>query len=619
MGRILKQKWLSLCLALFIVFSLAGSTALIGYGAEPAKETSQAAGESDIVVLFTNDVHCDIEDNIGYGGLSLYKKQMQAQTPYVSLIDAGDAIQGAPIGTLSDGSYIIDIMNQIGYDFAIPGNHEFDYGMANFLNLSKALNCGYYSCNFLDTRTNELVFEPYKIISYGNTKVAYVGVTTPESFTKSTPAYFQDGNGNYCYSFFEDATGSRLYAQVQKNVDAARKEGADYVILTAHLGTHGVTPAWSSQAVIANTNGIDACIDGHSHEQIIHSLVSNKSGAQVPVVQTGSKLASIGKLTIKPDGSITTELIKEVPPTQSFREYTVQKGDTLQKIAKRELGSYTRWAQIYQCNTDILTDTKALVPGLLLHIPEGSVQTQNGQNVDSDMEFFLSGIKSQYEASLSAVIGFTPYLLTTADANGERAVRKQETNLGNLTADAYRNVLDADVGFSNGGGIRADISPGNITYNDTLSVFPFGNMGCVVEATGAQILDLLEMSYRQYPEESGSFLHVSGLTFTIDSSIPSGVLLDAQGSFAAVDGERRISDVMIQGKAIDPDGTYTVASHNYLLKNGGDGMNMFVNCPILKDEVMSDVDILSTYIQSLGGSVPSDYENPAGQNRITIR
>ena len=269
------------------------------------------AADKDIVVLYTNDVHCGVDDNIGYAGLALYKKEMQRQTPYVTLVDTGDAIQGAPIGTLSDGGYLIDIMNYVGYDFAVPGNHEFDYGMSRFLELAGKLNCGYYSCNFINNATGTPVFAPYRMFTYGDTQVAFVGVTTPESFTKSTPAYFQDSQGNYIYSFCEDESGQKLYNQVQASVDAARTEGADYVILAGHLGENGITQKWSSANVIANTTGIDACIDGHSHETVPSENVKNKNGQNVVLTQTGTKLNHIGKLTISADGSIRTELISD--------------------------------------------------------------------------------------------------------------------------------------------------------------------------------------------------------------------------------------------------------------------------------------------------------------------
>ena len=266
----LKQRFWSLLLTLTMVVSVtAGVTA--------ATEITAQAAAQDIVVLYTNDVHCGVDDNIGYAGLALYKKEMQAQTPYVTLVDAGDAIQGAPIGTLSDGGYIVDIMNYVGYDFAIPGNHEFDYGMPRFLELAGKMKCGYYSCNFMNLATGTPVLAPYKMFTYGDTQVAFVGVSTPESFTKSMPTYFQDANGNYLFGFCEGENGQALYNQVQVTVDAAIAQGADYVIMVGHLGNVGVSGEWSSEAVIKNTTGIDAVIDGHSHETY-DKTYPNKNG-----------------------------------------------------------------------------------------------------------------------------------------------------------------------------------------------------------------------------------------------------------------------------------------------------------------------------------------------------
>ena len=578
------------------------------------------AADKDIVVLYTNDVHCGVDDNIGYAGLALYKKGMQQQTPYVTLVDSGDAIQGAPIGTLSDGGYLIDIMNYVGYDFAVPGNHEFDYGMSRFLELAGNLNCGYYSCNFIDSVTGAPVFAPYKMFTYGATQVAFVGVTTPESFTKSTPAYFQDSQGNYIYSFCEDESGRKLYDQVQASVDAARTAGADYVILAGHLGENGITQKWSSASVIANTTGIDVCIDGHSHETVPSENVKNKNGQNVVLTQTGTKLNHIGKLTISADGSIRAELVSEVPAADLDREYTVQEHDSLSRIAKRELGSYNRWMDIYNSNLDKIKNADVIPAGLNIVIPGKSYINPNGKAADYGTYQFIQSIENQYNETLKTVLGTTPYELTVNDpATGNRIIRNAETNLGDLTADAYRAELGADIGLSNGGGIRSVIKPGNITYNDTLAVFPYGNMGCVIEATGQQIKDALEMASRNCPEESGGFLQVSGLTYTIDTSVKSGVQTDDKGNFTGVSGPYRVTDIRVGGEPIDLNKTYTVASHNYMLKQGGDGMTMFKGCNVIRDEVMVDVDILSSYIRRMGGSVTSEYANPGGQGRITIR
>ncbi len=524
--------------------------------------TCQAAFalDHDVVILHTNDTHCGIEENMGYAGLVWYENQMKEETPYVTLVDAGDAIQGAPVGTLSEGEYLVQIMNKAGYDFAVPGNHEFDYGMEKLLGLSARLDCGYSACNFVNLPSKTQVFAPYRIMEYDDIQVAFVGVATPESITKSTPAYFQDQFGRYRFSFCEDETGEALYSQVQSAVDQARGEGADYVIMVGHLGDNGITEKWSSRSVIANTTGIDAAIDGHSHEVCVEN-VPNENGEMVVLTQTGTKFANIGKLTITTDGQIQASHVSAVTDAEG-------------KPAK-----------------------------------------------DAEMESFINGIKSQYEESLKVVLGRTDVELMDKDPEtGLRAVRKAETNLGDLCADASRYMMGADIGFMNGGGIRAGIEAGDITYEDALSVFPYGNMICMVEISGQKIKDALEMGVKNYPEESGGFIHVSGLTYTVDSSVPSSVVLDEKRNFVSVDGEYRVRDIYVGEEPLDVNRTYTLASHNYWLKSGGDGMSMLMGCPILKDETMVDVDTITSYISEyLGGTVGEEYKDPRGQGRITIK
>ena len=516
--------------------------------------------DHDVVILHTNDTHCGIEENMGYAGLVWYENQMKEETPYVTLVDAGDAIQGAPVGTLSEGEYLVQIMNKAGYDFAVPGNHEFDYGMEKILGLSARLDCGYSACNFVNLPSKTQVFAPYRIMEYDDIQVAFVGVATPESITKSTPAYFQDQFGRYRFSFCEDETGEALYSQVQSAVDQARGEGADYVIMVGHLGDNGITEKWSSRSVIANTTGIDAAIDGHSHEVCVEN-VPNENGEMVVLTQTGTKFANIGKLTITADG------------------------------------------QIQASHVSAVTDA------------EGNPAK------DAEMESFINGIKSQYEESLKVVLGRTDVDLMDKDPEtGQRAVRKAETNLGDLCADASRYMMGADIGFMNGGGIRAGIEAGDITYEDALSVFPYGNMICMAEVSGQKIKDALEMGVKNYPEESGGFIHVSGLTYTVDSSVPSSVVLDEKRNFVSVGGEYRVRDIYVGEEPLDVNRTYTLASHNYWLKSGGDGMSMLMGCPILKDETMVDVDTITSYISEyLGGTVGEEYKYPRGQGRITIK
>ena len=570
MKRICKM-YLSFALILALVFSVLPGGAIV---------FAKTFTHSEIVILYTNDVHNGVsqvkgEDgavtNIGYAGIAAYKDKMEKQygKKFVTLVDAGDAVQGDAIGTLSRGEYLVDIMNQVGYDIFVPGNHEFDYGMDRMQELMKKLDAKVISSNFTDLRTNKLVYEPYTMMTYGTgpnkTKVAFVGVTTPEAFTKSTPAYFQDEKGKFIYGFKEGKDGQELYDAVQKAVTDAKKNGADYVIGIGHLGIDEQSSPWRSIDVIKNTTGIDAFIDGHSHSTIESEIVQNKDGKDVVLTQTGSKLGSLGRLIINQDGSITTKLIKG---------YTKQDAKTLS---------------------------------------------------------FIEEIQKSFADDLAKVVGKTDVALTVNDpATNKRMVRNRETNLGDLCADAYRYVLGngktgkesgpADIAFVNGGGIRANINEGDITFGEVIAVHPFNNVGCVVEATGQEILDTLEMASQSAPGESGGFLQVSGLTYTIDTSIPSSVELDDKKNFVKVTGEYRVKDVMVGGKPLDLKKTYTLASHNYMLLDGGDGINMFRDNKVVVQPVVLDNQVLITYIQDyLNGVVGEEYSNPYGQGRIQIK
>lgn len=553
-------------------------------GLLPGNTIAFAAGKkvnhSDIVILYTNDVHNGVDQvksqdgtvtNIGYAGVAAYKDKMEKEygKDYVTLVDAGDAVQGDAIGTLSKGQYLVDIMNQVGYDIFVPGNHEFDYGMDRMLELMKNLKAKVISSNFTDLRTNKLVYEPYTMVTYGKgnskTKVAFVGITTPESFTKSTPAYFQDDKGKFIYGFKEGNNGKELYKAVQSAVNDAKKNGANYVIAIGHLGIDKQSSPWRSIDVIENTTGIDAFIDGHSHSTVVGDVVKNKDGKDVVLTQTGTKLGTLGRLVISgKDGSITTSLIKG---------YSKQ---------------------------DAATAT------------------------------FVADIEKSFADDLAAKIGKSEVVLTVNDPEtNKRMVRSRETNLGDLCADAYRYVLGngktgaesgpADIAFVNGGGIRANIDAGDMTFGEVIAVHPFNNVGCVVKATGQEILDALEMASRLAPNESGGFLQVSGLTYTIDTSVESTVVVDEKGNFVKVAGAYRVKDVKVGEEALDLKKTYTLASHNYMLLDGGDGINMFRDNEVVVQPVLLDNQVLITYIQKhLNGVVGEKYSNPYGQGRIKI-
>ena len=529
------------------------------------KNTTISAPEK-IIILHTNDVHCQIDQkknkdeivtNIGYAGVLAYKKEMENLHGInnVTLVDAGDAIQGGPIGTLSKGEYIVDIMNYVGYDVACPGNHEFDYGMENLLKLStETSKANYICCNFRDLEGNPIL-SPYTLIKYGDLTIAYLGINTPESFTKSSPIYFQDENGNYIYDFAQGEKGQTLYKTVQKYVDEAIKEGANYVVAIGHLGDEGASEYWSSKSLIKNTYGIDIFIDGHSHE-VYSEILKNKKGKNVLLAQTGTKLQNLGKITINTKNKkITSEFISN---------YKAQ---------------------------------------------------------DEDAVNYIEGIKNKFSDILQEVVAKSSVTLTTLDpTTHKRAIRNSETNLGDFCADAYRAMVGADIAFANGGGIRADIEEGDITYEEIINVHPFGNEICMIETTGQDILDALEIGACEYPIENGGFLQVSGLSYTIDPSIPSSVVFNERGQFVKVDGKYRVTEVMVGNEPLVLNKTYTLASHNYMIKNGGDGYTMFMDDKMIKDSVVIDNGALINYItENLNGVIGDEYKNPKGNGRIIIK
>ena len=522
-------------------------------------EEAPAGQTKNIVVLFTSDVHAGIDQGWGYAGVAAIRDAMAAKN-HVVLVDNGDAIQGETIGTLTNGKALVELMNVVGYDVAVPGNHEFDYGMSNFLTLSgEVAQYPYVSANF--NYQDKLVFNPYVIKEFEGVKVAFVGVTTPKTITSSTPAYFQDENGNFVYGFCQDDTGAKFYAAIQSAVDAARAEGAQYVIICGHLGTEVSCEPYTSIDVIYNVSGIDAVLDGHAHETMDENRVIGKDGKEVIRVACGTKLANVGALTITPDGKITSNLYtwdQEVSPV----EYYGLTGEVVDAVNAKV------------AELDVIRQTIVARTETALHI-------------------------------------YDPV------ATDVRIIRNAETNLGDLCADAYRAMSGAQVAFVNGGGIRAQIPAGDITLEQIFNVHPFGNVMCMVEVTGQQILDALEWGARNTPGENGGFLQVSGLTYEIHTYVPSTAVADENGMFAGVTGEYRVKNVTVGGEPLDVNKTYKLASHNYMLKSAGDGYSMFQGAKLLIDETLIDNQVLITYITTeLGGVVGEAYADPYGQGRI---
>ena len=560
------KKLLALLLALSMALSLtvtafAEDESAAGSEAAPAEETTETAGEETaaageteaadgVTVLYTNDIHTYITKDLTYSKVAAYKDSLEN----VLLVDAGDHIQGTAYGSMDKGATIAQLMNAAGYDLATLGNHEFDYGMDGCMAAIEAADFPYVSCNFYHEANGvagENVLDSYKVFEVGGVKIAFIGITTPESFTKSTPSYFQDENGNYIYGIAGGTDGEALYTAVQNAIDAASAE-ADYVIALGHLGVDESSQPWTSREVIANTTGLDAFIDGHSHTTIPMEEVTDEGGNTVILTQTGSYLDAVGQMTIAADGTITTQLL------------------TAENLAE-------------------------VTP-------------------DAEVKAIEDAWVAELDEQLGQVIGYSQVTLDNYDAEGNRLVRKQETNTGDFAADALYYLfdemdLDVDVAVMNGGGVRNEAVTGEISYQTCKAIHTFGNVACLQTVTGQQLLDALEWGAKDVTAdgsvENGGFLHVSGLRYTINTAIPSTVQQDDKGVWTGgPTGAYRVTNVEVLNnetgayEPLDLTAQYNLAGYNYTLRDLGDGFAMFDGAVNVLDYVSEDYMVLANYVES---------------------
>ena len=558
----------------------------------PAASACWTGEKSEVTILYTNDVHTYIDKQapeLTYAAIAALKQSYQNAGKKVLLVDAGDHVQGTAYGSMDQGASIIELMNAAGYDAATPGNHEFDYGMDRAKELMRDADFPYLSCNWVDLRTNLRVLPEIKVFVRGGVRIAFVGITTPETFTKSTPAYFMNkAQTKYIYDILGGEDGQKLYSAVQKAVDKA-KCLADVVIGLGHLGVDPSSSPWTSEEVIAHTTGFDAFIDGHSHTVMENKQVADASGRMVTLTQTGSYFANVGEMTIAPDGTISTRLVstydQEDPAVAAEQAAWVSSVDEMlgEKIAVADTKFYI---------TDPATGKRRIRSG----------ETNLG-------DFVADGIYTYFNEV---------------------------------------EQLHCDIAIMNGGGIRSDEDAGYWTFKTCKQVSPFGNVACLMSVTGKQIQDALEFAARfagAEGKENGGFLQEAGATYEIHTDIPNTVQTDDKNVWiGSATGTPRVQNVKIYDRAngtyvpLDENKTYALAGMNYTLRNLGDGFAMFDGAELIKDYVSEDYLVMSTYAMTFGGvdaeGLPHlssansvlaeypgyllDYENPYGAGRISI-
>ena len=584
------RKTFAILLALMLVLSLA----------VPAAATENQPSE-DIAILYTNDVHTYIDGPLSYDVIAAVKSELRKQYKYVLLVDAGDHVQGTAYGSMDKGETVIKLMNAAGYDLATLGNHEFDYGMEGCQQIQQWAEFPYVSCNFYeeaDGVRGENVLPSYQIFELGQEKLAIVGITTPESFTKSTPAYFQDENGNYIYGISGGEDGAALYADVQAAIDQAVADGATKVIALGHLGDDKASQPWTSEETIANVSGLTAFIDGHSHSTVEGKEVADKDGNDVMLSQTGQYFDRIGLMVISAEtGEVSTDFIEY---EEILETVMGEDGNPV----KDEDGNEVTEVVGYKLVSDLYT----------------GAEWCSDASVASIKDAWMKKIDEQ----LGTVIGSTALTLDNYASDETRLVRSQETNTGDFAADALYYLfdsmdMDVDVAIMNGGGVRNTAITGDISYQTCKSIHTFGNVACLQTITGQQLLDALEWGARTAGtgEECGGFLQVSGITYKIDTEWPDSTQKDDKGVWiGAPTGGYRVHDVKVYNKEtgawddLDLTAKYNLAGYNYTLRDLGDGFSMFDGAVNVLDYVMEDYMVLANYVQGFEDGVVEATNSP---------
>lgn len=507
------------------------------------KDTDYPVDEQDIVILYDNDPHCELA---GYPKMATLRQQMSATTEYVTTVSVGDFLSGNVYGSVSKGGYVVRLMNATGYDYVTLGNHEFDYTVQTMMDTLERLTAKVLCCNFRRTTDNSAVYAGYDIKNYGGRKVAFVGVTTPSSITTSTPAYFRDSEGNICYTFCPH----NLPDIVQAQVNQARNEGAVYVVLLSHVGSNDN----AVQQLIASTYGINVVLDGHSHAIIPQSHIANRKGEQVLLTSSGTKFQNIGRVVIKSDGTITSELVStsELSDNATVKDLLDRITENYSTMAARHIGVSQVALRATDDNGNTIVRTQECTIG----------------------NFCADAMRAVFEADIAVVNG-----------GGIR----NSINVGEITFNDIYSVFP---------------------YNNSCSLIQVRGQE-ILDALELSCRDI-KSYFGGFLQVSGIRFKADT---TITSSVvldENGTFVRVDGSRRIHDVE--VWDKASQSyQPLNPNATYTLASNDYIALNQGNGY-VFPSAEVLRPSMCSDLEVLERYIsEHLSGIIGTQYSAPEGR------
>ena len=489
--------------------------ASVGAGLTP--QSTYANGEDtrfNLTIMHTNDTHSYVEN---FPALATAVEKIRTEKTNSLLLDAGDVFSGDLYFNEFQGQASLELMNELGYDAMVFGNHEFDLGSSEFghqalvdfvsnakfpmlganVDFSKdPLFDGLQTKEVVEGATDGHIYNGI-VQEIDGEKVGIFGLTTEETATISSA---------------NDITFSDYIEAAELAVADFEEMGVNKIIALTHLGFNDSADFDNDQLLGKAVPEIDIIVGGHTHVQLPKAVNVGTTEQPTYIVQAGQYTEVLGQLDV------------------TFNEEGHIVGDV-----------------------------------------ETTLHAVKGGEVSESAEEVYGGILAPFKEGVEELKITETGAVTNVVLDGKREdVRVRETNLGNIIADgmlAAAQKIDSEVAFAvqNSGGIRDSIEVGPITYGEVLKVLPFGNSLAIMELTGEEIYEALEHGAKEYPNPSGGFLQVSGLLYTIDQTAPVGNKI--------VEAYVLVGDEYIE---IDPSESYKVATNVFTAK-GGDDFEVFAN------------------------------------------